>query len=446
MSVRRQLQAVVATAALVGACGTHRGAWQSVQDTPSLDDNRAAVSLVVVGGAGAPTRWADTVGTELDARLTAEHDGGRTPIVLWLGDQSLPRHPETRRASCPQDPALSSRSGPATIAAAVQRHVERGHQSYAIAGVADWACGVESSLQQATPDAGPNPWTMPALNYVVRVATDGSSRVVSRCPSASQCSVDPAPQQGEPEALIDLVFVDLAPWIAADRIAPYPSVPRHGPRARTQAARRGATSPRRAALDQAVAQLEALVDAVTQSSEASPPRVLVSAVPVEGAGYEGMGGGGSVASFHTLPVRLQEAVRSGVFAGALGAQDRAVYAQADITDATKRSSRAWLAAPMFQVVSGAASLPDRRFGGTPRRLRYYRSNAYQATAYSDGPGFAVVDVHPDRVAAQLYTHRRRRWERTQVQAPLVPGRHPPETASPPLSPCLRCETIPVNER
>ncbi|MEM6997166.1 MAG: hypothetical protein AAF721_42065, partial [Myxococcota bacterium] len=346
---------------------THSGPWMPSDAAETSDVvGEARVSLVVLGGAGASTRWAERVGAELDAQLTAEDAAGRTPVVLWLGGTSLPRYPNRRHPECPVPDTAAERAGVADIEAAVRRHVARGHASYAVPGVAEWACGTAESMVQARADAGGNPWQMPEHHFIVRVGTDGSTTVVSRCSGEPvQCHIDTAPAH---ESLVDLVIVDLAPWVA-------PPV----------------SAADRAAKDRQVARLDALLAALrTTEDAAAVPRILVSSVPVEAAGYTGMGGGGASAAYHYLPPSLQSAVGDGLFAGSIGAHDRAVYATPDITSGVRRSSRAWLSSPVFQIVSGSASLPDARPGAGARRIRYFRSDSYVAEAYSDRAGFAVV--------------------------------------------------------
>lgn len=336
----------------------------------------------------------------------------------------MPTHPNRKRPDCPSD-SLGARPKAAEIASAVQRHTARGHASYAVAGVSDWHCGTADTLVQAKPSANA-PWVMPAHHYVVRVLENGTATVVSHCDDAADptCTIDAVDRIADSAApLVDLVMVDLSPWVAPPN-----------------------TQPGRSRKDAEVLNLDALMAAVASPSDLAPPRLLVSAVPVEGAGFEGMGGGGASAAFHYLPPSVANAVRDGVFAGTVSAHDRAVYATADITHAVKRSSRAWLSRPMFQVVSGSASLPDARVAAGGRRMRYFRSNTHQADVYSDRPGYAVVYLTPDRMAAVLHTSRRGNWERVAVEAPMTPSPHPAETAAPPLTPCQHCPMIPSEER
>jgi hypothetical protein len=143
---------------------------------------------------------------------------------------------------------------------------------------------------------------------------------------------------------------------------------------------------------------------------------------------------------------LADAVVAGRFVGSVGAYDHALYATADLTDAIKRSDKAWVAAPLFQLVSGSASWPDARPAAADRRLRYFRGNAYRPPIYSDHAGFAVLHVRGEALRAELWAHRRGHWEAQPIALDLTPAPHPAETPSPVMTPCLRCQEKPANER
>lgn len=397
----------LAAALLTAGCVVHRGGFAE----PAPPAPEGAVSLVVVGNAGAPTRHASAVAQELDRVLVAEHEAGREPVVLMLGSHTLAARPDRRRGRCVDARSVWAREGASDIAAAVRRHTGRGHASYGVVGPRDHACDVARTYRD--PDAGA-PFTMPSPHYVVRIDARGHSEVASRC-TGDTCTVDPLPDEAP---RLELVVVDAAIY---------------------------QQPPSALGRDRSLAQLGSLLSALP-SGPTAPPRVLVSSLPVEAAGYHGMGGGRPDASFHYLPPALQDAVRSGRFAGAVGAHDRAVYAAADITDAVKRSDRVWLQRPMFQVVSGSASVPDARAAAGYRRLRYFRANTYEPPIYSDRAGFAVVRVTRSEAQAEVVARGARGWQRTALTAPLRPNPHPSRTTSPGMAPCLRCPAVPASER
>ena len=282
-------------------------------------------------------------------------------------------------------------------------------------GPDDRRCGLDEALRQR--GEGPLPWQMPDDHYVVRVAADGSTAIVSTCDDAG-CRVRPAPA----DARLDLVVVDATVWT---------NPPASGPaRVRAEASQQ---------------RLGQLVAAATIGE--GPPRILVSAVPVETAGLHGHGGRGSEATWHNLPPALAAALSRGAFAGSVGAYDRALSASPDISAAIRRSDAHWVDKPIFQVVSGSASWPDARAAAGARRLEYFRGNAYRPEIYTDHAGFVVL--HPrteDTLGADLWARRRGKWQRQQVGLALRPAPNPKETASPITAPCLRCDPIPGPQR
>jgi hypothetical protein len=407
----------VATALATG-CVVHRGPnWQRRAE-PAVPNDRPtsgpAFSLVVIGNPGAPGRHAQQVATGLRSVLAAERAAGHAATVLWLGDLVMAEHPD-RRDACPDPTGAWAREGSHALADTVREHVAAGGQSFAVLGPGDRRCGLDQVLHQTT-TTGPNPWLMPDDHYVLRVGADGRTQVVSTCADGG-CTVSPA----DADAVLDLVVVDATVWT--------------GPPAAGDALVRSQASARR---------LDELVTAAVRSD--GPPRVLVGAVPIEAAGVHGHGGLRSEATFHNLPPRLAEAIVQGRFIGSIGAYDRALYATADITDAIKRSDKTWVAAPLFQLVSGAASWPDARAAAGRRRLEYFRGNAYRPPIYSDHGGFAVVRGQADALHLELWARRRGHWETQPLAVPLHPARHPAETASPPMAPCLRCPETPADHR
>jgi hypothetical protein len=286
----------------------------------------------------------------------------------------------------------------AELAAAV-----KGRPSYAIPGEAEWRCG--------TVDA-PGPWARPAAQYVVRLGSDGTHRVVLTC-TAEGCEAAPGPEA----PLCELVFVDLVPWIAS-RATP-------------------SQEPVLAALDHLV---------VALGEPAAAPRILVSHYPIEAAGFHGLGGGDPDSTIHLWPPALREAIEAGVFVGSLAGHDRSTYATADLADATMRSDKVFLEQPVFEVVSGTASLPDARAATAFRRLRYATGIALLPRVYTPRAGFALVRLDAEQAHAELHAGLGRSWQTARTPIDLQPRRKSVLADTPSMAPCLRCPEKPYPER
>lgn len=392
----------------------HRGAgWEAPPPAPS---GAPAVSLLLIGEV-TPGKTIRRVARELDAALDAEKRAGRTPVVLWLGNNVFPAGPVAGDgdAECVGVERAWSQRGPAELAATVRT---QGTPSFAALGHREWRCGHPELELQATAEEGPHPWAMPDHNYVVRVGTDGSTRVVSACGAAgeAQCGIEPGAKEGG--ALVDLVVLDTVPWV----------IP---PEAGTAADTRAQAS---------LAQQAALLEGLSRMDPATaPPRILVSHVPVETAGIHGQGGLSPTATFRQFPPPLRDALRDGVFIGVVSAHDRSLQATADLSDAVKRSAKTWLVAPVFQVVSGASARPDGHAPFTARQLRGFQGMSLVPDLYSTHPGFARVVLGPERVDVILHARHGGRWTTGGVSFDLHRPPHPPESASPSTAPCLRCD-------
>ncbi len=378
---------------------THRGhQWENdPEPTPS-----SAPSLVIVGEAGAPGRTPEAVASGVASTLAAERTAGRTPIVLWLGDLLLDGR---GRVDCDAAPTAWERPGVEALAGVVREHARAGGAAFSLPGEAAYRCGARGSLRNDPK----RPAAQPGVHYVVDVLPSGETRVVSTC-EAGTCGALPE----RSDAHVQLVFVDLTPWIAGRR------------------------SPES---DQDLRSLETLMGAL--QARPGPPRVLVANYPVEAAGYHGDGGGDPDSSVHTLAPPVVGALRAGVFVGAIAGHDRATYASDDITSGTIRSDRVFLPHPVFQVVSGAASRPDVKSGW--RRLRFNSSLALEAKRYTPRPGYAVVQLG-EAPAATLHAYRTGRWQTATVPLTLEPAPRPSLVEVPSMAPCLRCPALPYNER
>ena len=112
----------------------------------------------------------------------------------------------------------------------------------------------------------------------------------------------------------------------------------------------------------------------------------------------------------------------------------------------KRADRAWLHAPVFQVVAGAVARPNRRAGMAMRPRRMRTSQAHAPEVWSDHPGFAVVHLREGTARLELHARRGRHWETAAITVPLRPAPHPARTPSPHMAACRDCPPIPASER
>lgn len=407
---------VLASLVLLAACAIERGKqW----GPPVVPDKRPVpeVSLVLLGDVGAPGRAGVAVAAEA-ARVLGEHRRrGRPAVVLWLGDNIGPVGPGVS-GRCTRPAAAWRARGPAALAEVVRTHAAAGGAVLAALGEQDWRCGQPELELQDTVTAGPHPWALPAHNYAAHIDKNGRARITMSC-RAGACEHVFNNMSEEPP-LVELVILDSAAWIAPP----------------------AAGAPAAARADESLAEQTALLAAIA-ATPATHPRLLVSHHPIESAGPHGVGGLYSDSGFylHAAPVRA--AVDAGLFAGVLSAHDRMVLATADITPATKRSSRHWLKHPVFQVISGAASAPDSRAGA--RGAWYFQGTALNAELHSNRAGFAELYVREDSFTAVLRRRRGGRWGAGGVEIGGDRLAHPAETPSPVMDPCLHCDPVPPRQ-
>lgn len=406
-------------------CVTHRGPWRVEHEAAEIANAATAttattdgVELVLLSNLAPEDRGARAVATRVEHELTND----RPRIVLWLGDVAaaplLSATPSAQRRGprCTEMSETWTAPAAATLARATGTT-----PSFGVMGVLDHRCG--SSPTQESSD-GLLPWRMPGSHYVIRVFADGSVQERIVCGDGNCTFAKASPAATEVRPLVDLVVVDLAPWIH----------PSDDPSRRSDDERRTQS-------------LEALLTAVAGvPPEGAPPRLLVSNVPVEAGGEHGLGALWPDATFHGLPTRLQQMLIEGHFAGVLAGYDRSLQATDDLAGALKRSDRAWLRAPVFQVVAGAVSRPNRRASMALRSRRVRRSQAYSPPLWSDHAGFAVVRLHAERAELTLHAYRGRHWESASMVVPLRPSAHPNRTPSPHMAPCRDCPAIPASER
>ncbi|MEZ4453165.1 MAG: hypothetical protein R3B09_27130 [Nannocystaceae bacterium] len=393
---------IAALGAVLVGCAVHRGEWAPEDPGASTATReRPALRLLLIGDAGHRGRHGSEVAAAIDGRLEAGRAEGVATTLLWLGDNLAP-------ARC--DGAIDPRIAPLTEVAAA--HVRAGGASYAAIGEAEWACaGRSASSVAAQRQPAGAPWSAPAENYVIRVDVDGRARVASRCEGTPlACTIEASGDA----SLIDLVILDSAAWLAP---------PPPGSALAAEAAR-------------SLAEQAALIAALRAAP--GPERILVSHHPIESAGPHGVGGRwpDSAYAFHSEPVRA--AVHDGVFVGVLAAHEHAVQMSADLSPAIKRSSRAWITAPIFELEGGASTRPDAWIGA--RSWRYFQGVSLAPAAISNHAGFAELNVAGDALELVLWARRAGRWRRAALTVPRRRPPHPVESASPGMEPCLQCDT------
>lgn len=402
---------------LATGCVTHRGPWRVEHETASAPAPDG-VELVLLANIAPEDRGARAVADRVERALTDE----RPRIVLWLGN--------VLAAPMPSATPLAQRRGPrclddepwAAPAASTLARAVGTSPSFAVGGALDHRCGARLGLEPTANHGAP--WRVPAPHYVLRVHADGSVHERITCRDGGCTFAETKGSPPSSRALVDLVVVDLSPWLH----------PSDDPKLRTSD-------------ELQVQALDALLTAVAGvPPEGAPPRLLVSNVPVEAGGEHGLGALWPEATFHALPHQLQRLLVDGHFAGVLSGHDRSLQATDDLSDAIKRADRAWLTAPVFQVVAGAVSKPNRRpaMALRPRRVRH--SQAYVPPVWSDHPGFATVRLSHERAEVVLHARRGRHWERASMVVPLRPPPHPARTPSPHMAPCRDCPPIPASER
>ncbi|MEX1369188.1 MAG: hypothetical protein AB1Z98_39030, partial [Nannocystaceae bacterium] len=413
---------------LAAGCVTHRGPWTTgsppeVAAPDPASGSASEVELVLLANLSPDDRGARAVAARVDEYLADD----RPRVVLWLGNvaaaplrSALPVTVRRGPRCLPADQAWST--GAAARLAEATGPLDAAGRSFATMGLLDHRCGHRDQLSR---NDG-NPWAVPGDHYWLRIYGDGSVEVRLSCGDGS-CRQDGRATGSRSTSalpLADLIVVDLLPWLS----------PREEPSARREDERR-------------VDELRVLLSAVAElPPETSPPRLLVSSVPVEAAGEHGLGTLWPDATFHVMPPPLQRLLLDGGFAGVLSAHDRSLSATPDLFDAIKRADRAWLRSPLFQVQAGAVARPNRRAAMALRRPRVRHSNAYRAPVLSDHAGFAVVRLRPDDATLELHAHRGGRWQTSSLDVPLRPAPHPERTASPHMGPCRDCPPIPANER
>lgn len=400
---------------LAAGCVTHAGAWRSAAEPAAT--TAGTVDLVVVANTAPAGRSSHIV-----AKRVAQTLGTEGPKVLvWLGDvaaapmRSASPLAQRRGPRC-LDPATAlDNPALAPLVTAARPRFDNG-QALAAIGPSDHRCGHAQALQSGT-----LPPTPSASHFAARVLASGKLELWARCDDGS-CQFERTAATDD-DAIADLIVIDPSPWL-------YP----------------GDTPQEKQRDELSLLALDTLLLALASDPAPSPPRLLISSIPVEAAGEHGLGALWPDATFHTMPPALQDALVEGRFAGVIGAYDRSSSAVVDLFNPIKRSDRMWLSHPMFQVQVGALAAANRRPAMARRRRRVRQSQAFRPPTFSDHPGFAVIHLGAEQAELTLHAYRRGHWESTTIAAPLRPKAHPPRTPTPVMTPCRDCPAIPVNER
>jgi len=393
------VRASLGCALALAGCVTHRGPWH---DGPAPPAEPEAVTIVALGGAGRGGAAAEHSAEALDRVLADSRARGRPATVLWLGDAVASNPLGVPR--CPDAGEAWTRDGIRDLARVVREHVAAGGASLGVPGAAEWRCGAATA-------GAPLTWTAPAL---VRIDDRGRATVASGC-DAKGCSI----AKTQTPARLELVLLDLWPWMRPNDVVDAPG---------------------------RVARTEALLAALPHG-ESMPPRVLVLVLPIEGALARGQGGRGRpLATFHNLPPVVQDAILGGEFIGVIAGGEHAQYTARDVGWPIRRTEKVWLRQPVWQVVSGAVADANARPGAAYRRSAVAHGIGWEPAVRTDHPGFTVVSVADDGAQAVLSARVRRRWQHARVALPLSVAPHPRQGAAPVMAPCLRCTSVPANER
>ena len=364
--------------------GAGGGTGGGAGGTGTTAEPQATVELVVLGQArsGGPSRAL--------ARQLARTPSAGPRVFLWLGtDFGLPG--PDRAGRCPTRATALAGPGLRELTELVREEVEAGASAWAVAGPDDWRCAF------ARDDLPPLVRQAAAL---LRIDDQGRATLASRC-QADSCTLAPAPS----DSTLELVLLDLTPWL-------YPELVDR--------------ETRRELLARQHSLLAALV------AEPGPPRILVSAIPVETSGRYGLGGRRQRTALRYLPPFLHDALVAGVFAGAVGGLERSLQVSEDLAPAMLRGDRSFAATPVFQVVAGSA-------GGAAHTLPTSRSWSLIPELESEHLGFARLLVRGEQLAIRVHARVAGRWRTAALDFDLLRDPLPQVRQAPTIQPCSGCD-------
>lgn len=394
--------AALALLALASAGCRHRGAsWtgSTAGAEAQLQDPAKTVEVVEIVVIGQPREAAVTrrVALELERTLADARAAQRSTLIVWLGTD-LGRRGQAQRGRCP-DPGRAH-AGPALseLTRVIAEAVEAGATAWGLPGPDGWRCGLAGSSAAALA----LPYTQPGPAYVLRVDHGGEVHLASSC-AGEGCELEPPSK----DTLIELVALDSSYW--------------HFP---------GLVSED---LDAALlAQQTELLAAL--AAQPSVPRLLLSPIPVDSAGAQGVGGRRQRAGFRYLPEPLQAALLAGQFIGVLAALERDQQVSRDLANAIVRNARSFVAAPIFQVISGAA-------GGVSHTAPTSRGGALLPDLHSEHPGFARLIIDGDGIQLLVHARVASRWRVATLELPLRPAPYDQLREATTIQPCHSCDPL-----
>jgi hypothetical protein len=390
--VRRLLVPALLALALAGC--RHRGAaW----DQPA----QPAAGVVEIFVLGQPRESPETraVARQLDRSVHEAAEAGRTPIVLWLGTDFGERGPDGARR-CPAPGVAHGSPALRELTDVVASAVEHGGAAWGLPGPDGFRCGV-SGYEAAS---SPLPYQQHGLAYVLRVSSSGAVTLASSCDGSAgvfTCTVTAAPD----DTLVELVALDTSFWHYRDLLGDDLSA---------------------AVLEQQASLLAAL------AQQPPRPRILFSPIAIESAGSHGLGGRKQRTGFHYAPDFVGQAIADGLFVGVLGALERDLQVSLDLSNAIIRGQRRFIAAPVFEVVSGSA-------GGAEHAIPTSRSTSLLPDLHSEHTGFASLTIDPERVDLRVHARVAGRWRVAGIELPLHPEPFEQLREAPVIQPCPTCD-------
>jgi hypothetical protein len=188
-----------------------------------------------------------------------------------------------------------------------------------------------------------------------------------------------------------------------------------------------------------LAELDAIIDAIPADSPV--PHLLVTHYPVESQGIHGLGGFRALTTYSHHPKSVQRALADGRIQGVVAGLEANLQYADDLALAVKRSSRVWLEAPIFQVVSGSAGDADVQHQGSFRTRTRWTNIALTNDRISPRAGFAQLGGDRDTFEVQLHSLHGRKWKTSASLVEATRPPHPAETPAPPLAPCRNCDPV-----